>query len=68
MHAETMAEIADDVSAARGALNDALQLAQRFLIEGLEGNGWLAELQRLYGEVNALEGAVQQAAEHKAAA
>lgn len=63
-----MGEIADDVSCARSDLSDALALAQAHIMAGgMDGNGWLAELARLYGEVAELELLVQ-AAERKAAA
>lgn len=63
-----LSEIADDVSAARSALSDALHLAAVALMEGaVEGNGWHSLLQTTYGEVAELERMVQDA-EQKARA
>lgn len=68
MQTRMLSEIADDVSAARSALSDALHLAAVAIMEGaVEGNGWHSLLQECYGNVAELERLVQDA-EKKAAA
>ena len=40
MHTDWIGEIADDVSAARSALSDALHMAQVALMDGTDLDGW----------------------------